>query len=472
MALAFLVATVWQRDRNGPADSRRDAPNVLVLILDTVRAASTSLHGYGRATTPELVWLASEGAMFEWAVAPSSWTLPSHGAMFTGRRASGLSTSWRKPLDTAHPTVAEAFRDAGYATGAFVGNPFYTHHESGLARGFHVLRDFRRSRLQLLWSTTIGQTPFVNGVLWDRTPSALVAAFRSFDLQVPSEPQSDRRWSPEIIAEFLEWQEKNRSRPFFAFLNLYDAHDPYEPPREVRKTFAATPTNQDLYDAAIAYQDAALGKLFAVLRERGILDQTLIVVTSDHGEQWGEHDLRNHGNSLYLPAVHVPLVLRFPQRIPAGTRVRQAVSLTDLAATLVDAVGLKNSTLPGESLLRACCSTPSRYESLVVTETEQLDRSTNTKAPAQRGPLASLFRDSLQFIRNGDSTFQLFDVHNDYGQERNLLHVSEGCRLGASLDSILRRVALLPRTPAHAAERCPTLMTELRAGASTGQDHP
>ncbi len=470
-SLAFLGTSLDQRDRNTPADSPANAPNVLVLILDTVRAASTSLHGYARATTPELVRLAEQGAMFEWAVSPSSWTLPSHGAMFTGRRASSLSTSWRKPLDATHPTIAEAFRDAGYATGAFVGNHFYTHHESGLGRGFNVLRDFRRSRLQLLWSTTIGQTPFVNGILWDRTPSALLAAIKAFDLQVPSEPQSDRRWSPEIIAEFLEWQEENSSRPFFAFLNLYDAHDPYEPPREVRKKFAESPTNQDLYDAGIAYQDAALGRLFDDLRERGLLDRTLIVVTSDHGEQWGEHDLKNHGNSLYLPAVHVPLVVRFPDRIPAGTRVRQMVSLTDLAATLVDVAGLKNSTLSGESLLRACCSSPARYGALVVTETEQLDRSTNTKAPAQRGPLASLFRDSLQYIRNGDSTFQLFDVVNDYGQARNLLEVSEGCLLGAALDSMLRQVAPLPKTPAHSADRCSVLSSALRSGAAVGQKH-
>ena len=471
VALTFLATSIDQRDRNSATGTPTGAPNVLVLILDTVRAASTSLHGYARATTPELVRLAEEGAMFEWAVAPSSWTLPSHGAMFTGRRASSLSTSWRKPLDTTHPTVAEAFRDNGYATGAFVGNPFYTHHESGLARGFNVLRDFRRSRLQLLWSTTIGQTPFVNSVLWNRTPAALLAALRTFDLQVPSEPQSDRRWSPEIIAEFLEWQEKNSSRPFFAFLNLYDAHDPYEPPREVRKKFAESPNNQDLYDAGIAYQDAALRHLFDVMRERGLLDRTLIVVTSDHGEQWGEHDLKNHGNSLYLPAVHVPLVLRYPERIAAGTRVRQMVSLTDLAATLADAAGLKNATLPGESLLGACCATPTRYSSRVVTETEQLDRSTNTKAPAQRGPLASLFRDSLQYIRNGDSTFQLFDVVNDYAQARNLLEGSEGCLLGAALDSMLRQVAPLPKTPAHSADRCTALTAALRSGPSAGQDH-
>ena len=179
IGLAFVTATISQRDRALRGGSTVESPNVLVLILDTVRAASTSLHGYARSTTPHLDRLAREGAMFEWAIAPSSWTLPSHAAMFTGRRASTLSTSWRRPLDDTHATVAEAFRKAGYATGAFVGNPFYTHHESGIGRGFDVLRDFRRSQLQLFWSTTLGQTPFVNAVIWERTPAALVTAIKN-----------------------------------------------------------------------------------------------------------------------------------------------------------------------------------------------------------------------------------------------------------------------------------------------------
>lgn len=457
-ALAIALALGWtqlgrQRTPTSVAP-RQGAPNVLVLILDTVRASSTSLHGYARSTTPQLERLADEGAMFEWAIAPSSWTLPSHAAMFTGRRASMLSTSWRKPLDETHATVAEAFRAAGYTTGAFVANPFYTHHESGLDRGFDVFRDFRRSWAQALWSTTLGQTPFLNRVLWDRTPAALLSALRNFDLTVPSEPQSDRRWSPEIIDEFLSWQGEIGARPFFAFLNLFDAHDPYEPPRPVRTRFSASPGKQDLYDAGIAYMDDALGRLFDVMRERGIMDRTVIVVTSDHGEQWGEHDLRNHGNSLYLPAVHVPLVVRYPSRVQAGTRVRQAVSLTDLASTLTDAAGLERVEFPGESLLEACCQTPRRYDALVVTETEQLDRSTNTKAPAMHGPLASLFRDSLQFIRNGDSTYQLFDVVQDYAQLHDLLDDPDRCQSGVVMDSVLRLVTPLPATPSYTAEKC------------------
>jgi arylsulfatase A-like enzyme len=425
-----------------------------VLILETVRAASTSLHGYSRLTTPNIDSIATEGAVFEWAVAPSSWTLPSHGAMFTGRIASALSTSWRKPLDASYPTVAEAFRDRGYATGAFVANYFYTHHESGLGRGFDILRDFRKSPAQILWSTTFGQTPFVNRVVWGRTPSAVLAAFRDFDLRVRAEPQNDRRRAREVVSEFLEWQASLGSRPFFAFLNLYDAHDPYVPPAHVRERFSSTPNTQDLYDAGIAYMDDELGALFAVLRERGLLDRTLLVITSDHGEQWGEHGLKNHGNSLYLPAVHVPLVMRFPSRIAAGVRVKQPVSLTDLAATMIDAAGLQGATLPGRSLLGACCESAARYDAPVITETEQLDATSRVKSPAARGPLASIIADTLQYIRNGDGTYQLFNVVRDYPQQHNLLETQQGCAIGARLDSLLRARATLPATPPLTRERC------------------
>jgi arylsulfatase A-like enzyme len=463
VACVAVVDIVARDTRSVDAAAVDDqAPNILVLILDTVRAASTSLHGYARLTTPSIDSLASEGAVFEWAVSPSSWTLPSHGAMFTGRLGSALSTSWRKPLDASYPTVAEAFRDRGYATGAFVANYFYTHHESGLGRGFDVLRDFKRSPAQILWSTTFGQTPFVNHIVWGRTPSSVLAALRDFDLRVRAEPQNDRRRAQEVVSEFLDWQAGLGSSPFFAFLNLYDAHDPYVPPAYVRERFSTTPQAQDLYDAGIAYMDDELGKLFAVMRERGLLDRTLLVITSDHGEQWGEHGLKNHGNSLYLPAVHVPLVMRFPPRIAAGVRVKQPVSLTDLAATMIDAAGLQGVTLPGSSLLGACCGSPARYNAHVITETEQLDATSRLKSPAARGPLASIIADTLQYIRNGDSTYQLFNVLRDYPQKHNLLENQEGCAIGERLDSVLRAMATLPATPPLTRDRCGSGMTAAR----------
>ncbi len=211
--------------------------------------------------------------------------------------------------------------------------------------------------------------------------------------------------------------------------------------------FAATPNRQDNYDAGIRYMDDQLERLLQTLRTRGVLDRTLVIVTSDHGEQWGEHDLMNHGNSLYLPAVHVPLVMRLPGGARAGERVNAPASLTGLAATILDMARVRDTRIPGRSLLGADVSP-------VVTETEALDKSVRLKAPAERGALASIVRDSLQYIRNGDSTYQLFDVRHDYAQLVNLVDAPGFCVRVAELDSILRTVSRVPGTPAWTVHRC------------------
>lgn len=447
--LAVLAAMLSGRKQGNVAEGTAPAgaPSVVLLILDTVRAASTSLHGYARATTPALEQLAADGLRYEWAIAPSAWTLPSHASMFTGRAASTLSTSWRSPLDGAHPTVAEALARHGYATGAFVANPFYTHHESGVDRGFAVLRDFRRSVKQVMWSTTFTQTPLVIDILWgQRTPGAVFAALRRFDLRARSEPLNDRRRAAEVVDEFLDWQ-SGVNRPFFAFLNLYDAHDPYVAAPGYESTFSKSPTKQDTYDAGIKYMDDQVARLLRVLGERGVLDKTLVVVTSDHGEQWGEHGLMNHGNSLYLPVVHVPLVMRLPARARAGERVDPPASLTDLAATILDATGIVDRRIPGRSLLAP-------EASVVVTETEALDPSARAKAPAEKGALASIVQDSLQYIRNGDGTYQLFNIRRDYAQAVDLVTSPVWCGVAVRLDSILRGVSREPATPAFTSEQC------------------
>src|SRR5687768_3683524 len=460
-AIALSVLTIGlgvgersTRGDGGPATATPPdgAPNVLVLILDTVRARSMSLHGYARPTTPHIDSLAADATIFDRAIAPSSWTLPSHASMFTGHPGGTLSTSWRTPFDGAVPTVASVFQRNGYATGAFVANFFYTHHESGLAAGFEEFRDFKVSFRQLIWSSTFGQTPFFNRIIWARTPGAVWDAVRTFDLRIPAEPHSHRKWTGEVVGEFLDWQRREQGRPFFAFLNLYDAHDPYEPPGSWYTRFSGSPTKQDLYDAGLAYMDSELAPLFRALREQGALDRTIIVVTSDHGEQFGEHGLMNHGNSLYMPVTHIPLVIRYPAALP-GRRVATPVTLRDLAATLIDLAGLPDDgSIPGVSLRDACCGTS--YASPVVAETEQLDGKKKDHVPASWGPVASIVTDSLHFIRNGNGTFELYDLAADSGETRNLAASAAWCDVAAALDERLRAIATKPSTPAFDTARC------------------
>jgi arylsulfatase A-like enzyme len=454
-ALAIAACAAWsisaQRESAVVGARPADAPNILVVIFDTVRAASTSLNGYARGTTPQLDRLAAEGATFDLAISPAPWTLPSHAAMFTGYSASKLSARWTVPLDAARPTIAEHLRKRGYATGAFVGNLTYTNYESGLGRGFGIMKDFRRSPAQMLLSTTFGQAPFFNRIARNPTLVELEAAVRHFRLRTPWELKADRRHATEVADDFLAWSRRT-NRPWFAFVNFYDAHEPYVPPDSLRTLFARNPSLQDLYDAGIVYADQELGRLIDSLKTRGELDRTVVVVTSDHGQHFDEHGLRGHGHSLYLQAVHVPLAVRFPPRVPAGIRVRQAVSLTDLAATIESISGNANGTFPGQSLLRACCG--GGYTTRVITETERVSLGWPPRSPARAGALAALFTDSVEYIRSGDSAYQLFDIRRDYAQNRNLLRDPGGCGRGIVADSILRSLAALPASPPLDPVRC------------------
>ncbi len=196
----------------------------MLIVLDTVRAASTSLHGYELPTTPALERLAREGVMFPRAIAPAPWTLPSHASMFTGRWPHTLSTGPWSPLDATYPTLAEYLRDRGYETAGFVANREYCGHEFGLSRGFVHYEDYRSTPGQAALYTSPGHTAM------QKLP--LVQALQTYD-------NLGRKSAEQLTADFLRWQGRRAGdAPFFAFLNYWDAHDPYTPPRSYARRFA------------------------------------------------------------------------------------------------------------------------------------------------------------------------------------------------------------------------------------------
>jgi hypothetical protein len=196
-------------------DSAEDAPNIVVVILDTVRAASLRLHGYGRATTPNLDRLAQDAIVFDRAIATAPWTLPSHASLFTGHYPDVLDADWRAPLGADHPTLAEVLAARGYVTGGFSGNVLYATYETGLARGFTRFEDYPMS---------------VGMVIASSFPARIIATrVKSF---VGHEGRLVRRSATRINRGFFGWLDDTAARghPFFAFVNYFDAHDPYLPP--------------------------------------------------------------------------------------------------------------------------------------------------------------------------------------------------------------------------------------------------
>ena len=401
--------------------SAAGAPNVILIVLDTVRAASMSLYGYERGTSSHLDEFAESGVTFEHAFATSSWTLPSHASMFTGRLPHEVSADWLTPLDDTHQTLAEAFAAQGYATVGFVANVLYATEASGLNRGFHRYSDFPRSITTIIRQSLLVR-PVVNRIrdaLGDKDPLV-------------------KKTAEDVTNEFRVWLDTRREdRPFFAFLNYFDAHEPYRSPPPFDMTGGKTPDpstrwswsakeiqqSKDAYDGAITYVNEEVSKLLDDLEARNLLDNTLIVITSDHGEQFGEHGLFDHGNSLYRASLEVPLVMRLPARIPAGLRVQTPVSLVDIPSTVVALTGAAARTgFPGRSLERHW--TPALPASLLPEPVfAEISKGINLPpwVPVSKGSMRSVVLDGVHYILNGDGSEELYDFVNDTGEVHNLI---------------------------------------------------
>jgi arylsulfatase A-like enzyme len=412
----------WRWSRSAP-DAPTGAPNVLVLILDTVRASRLSLYGFERPTSPELVRVAASAATFDYAMATAPWTLPSHCSFFTGHYPNETSCRWQAPLDEGPTTLAEVFRGRGYRTAGFIANHFYGTHEMGLSRGFTRWDDFQTTLMQIVCSTTLVQTGVVRDFLWPRGETSRWRWLRRPKLKGDPKPLNDRKPAAKVNAQFLTWAARDTSRPYFAVLNYFDAHDPYRPPHGWDTLFTRESKPVDNYDRSVAYLDHEIGALVRTLDANGTLDRTVLVILSDHGEQFGEHELINHGNSMYLPLLHVPLMIRYPARMPGGVRIADVVSLRDVPATVLDLAGVPNEAgMPGTSLA-GMVHPENGARSAAIAQTEQTERWWGP-TPTRRGSMDAILDDRLHYIRISNGEEQLFDYRADYDELNDLSKVA------------------------------------------------
>jgi len=364
----------------------KDSPEVVLITLDTVRADSVGFSGSGKVETPALDRLAREGLVFESARASNVVTLPSHANMLTGLYPyqHGVRDNTGFRLGTEIPTLATELGERGYATGAFVG-AFPLDSRYGLDRGFEVYDD----------SYPPGASPY------------------DFELR--------ERPAAEVVQAARSWYAKEKGRPRFLWVHLYDAHAPYRPPAPFAERYPGDP-----YLGEIAAMDAALGPLFSDIRGSG--RGTLVVVTSDHGEALGDHGEVTHGLFAYEATLKVPLLLWWPGRI-APERSRVAARHVDVFPTVVEAAGAqKPEGLPGRSLLTAE-SASGRDESR-TTYFEALSTSLN------RGwaPLTGLVDGGHKFIDL--PVPELYDLARDPGESANV---------ASSRPDVVRRLkSLLP----------------------------
>ena len=304
--------------------SRPNGPNVLLIVLDTTRPDRLSLYGYTRPTTPRLEELAAEATVYTEAYATSPWTPPSHASLFTGLFSCSHGVTQESPgdipsLPSRFLTLAEALWESGFRTNAIVGNGILNA-RTGFAQGFEEYHE--------TWKM---------------------------------EDQHGRHPAEYLFESMLD---SDSDRPFFTFINMIEPHRPYNSSREYfglydrhphldlvdidwvkymvdKSTYDSADLEHlsDLYDSEIQYVDDVVGRLVELLRERDILDETLLVITSDHGEHFGEHGLLAHRFNLYETNVRVPLLVRYPEVFPPGSRDAAHVQLHDLFETILSVAG-------------------------------------------------------------------------------------------------------------------------------------
>jgi len=453
LGLPDPIVRVNDSERPRPAPT---VPNVLWVVLDTTRADHLPLYGHKNQTTPNIDALAREGVVFDRAYATAPWTVASHASMFTGLYS---SQHWCNHehlyLDERNDTIARILQDVGFDTAVFAGNPWLDD-TSGLARGFSkVIPSWRSFTLY-------------NLSLVGRLRILLMAGGQDKGAKASNEAFS--AWFPE--------QQKS-GRPFFAFFNYLEAHAPYhDVPFEDRRRFLpegvseseaisisqrimermvlaneyrATPREQDiaraLYDGGIYNADRRLGEILDMLRKAGKLDSTLVIVTADHGELFGEHDIYGHDLNLYHPVLHVPLVMRLPGTLPAGVRVDKPVQLTDIFPSIMQVIG-EGRRLPaevrGQSVLPLLTGGGDLERPVfaeyyrpsmppLITEIKRMGMDPSTFR------LKSVQVRDLRLIR-GPAGERLFDLSSDPGEERDLMseRPSEGQRLRGLLEQFVR----------------------------------
>ncbi len=425
------------------------APNVLLIILDTVRGSGLSLYGYSRQTSPELDAFAKGGTVFETAISAAPWTLPSHASMFTGRYPAWLSTDFERKLDRKEPTLAEVLSRAGYSTVGIAANMGYASWESGLERGFVEYHDYPVNLEQILRSSLYGSSTIADR--WYRAKSnqeklQLIKQARFDVMPKHAHYLMDAR---EVTDKFLDWRShRDAARPYFAFLNYFDAHDPYTPPDSLRRKFAKPPKQRDLYDAEIYFMDSQLGRLFKELESRGDLKNTLVIVSADHGEHFGERGLIRHANSVYTPLVHVPLVLRFDGKVPAGQRVEKPVSLRDIGKTILDLAGLQGRTaFPGASLAHAWSATPDSLSAPIALLSRVSED--DPSQPAGDSTMIGAFDAQWHLVRVSPRAMEeMFQYKRDTNETENLIG-SDSARVVAPVLRDLMKSAMLADRPTH-----------------------
>jgi uncharacterized sulfatase len=475
----------------------KNRPDILLIVLDTLRADRLSSYGYPRETTPNLDAFAEDGVLFERAISPAQWTVPAHASIFTGEYpTTHMTNQIYDKHSEQQATLAELLQRAGYTTVGFCNNPLLGIVDNGLDRGFEAFYNyagFFPERPQIAetrahwWGRILQQL----GRILNRINAPVQKALTTNDLllKIALHPRIVPLWNRNInlkgntrqslgdVWGYLRTRHEREDgdRPLFLFLNLMETHLPYGPPtrfirrfvpyyrnsREAREFMHAynlehyrwmipltEPLGEvqdrvinDMYTAEVAYEDHVLRRFYHYLNRPEVRDNTLVIITSDHGEGMNNHNFVGHSLVAYDDLVHVPLVVRYPRLYSAGERISQHVSTRRIFHTVLEAAGVyptHNNATDAEgapvdvrtwSLARALNGTDPEAGK---TFTEAYTPDTLLALMENNDPEAidtfrcremrrAVYKDRYKLITVGEQPDELFDVIDDPGERHNVI---------------------------------------------------
>ncbi|MFC2172999.1 sulfatase, partial [Acidobacteriota bacterium] len=396
--------------------SSKAGPNLLVITFDTTRADRLGCYGYDHVRTPAIDRLASEGVLFTQAYAQSPQTLPSHCSLFTGLYTITHNVlSNGQELSEEAVTLAEILEARGYQTGAIVATaPLYK--DFNLDQGFDTYNDDFKQR----------------------PPDRVFKAFLKF-ITVKKVNMRATRPANRVAVLAKKWLKKagKKDKPFFLWIHFIDPHWPYRyrPNFDKPKSFSEEGElnrygQKELnYINEIEFADYHLGNVLEKMDKLGLTENTLTIFTADHGESLGEHDYRGHRQEVYNNIIHVPLILRFPGRIPGGKRLDAPAMLIDVVPTILNQLRIPHSptTFQGEDLFDIPEDRARKIYSLAV--------KLFTKTPVRK---AIVYGDK-KYIEHEDMTkHALYNLAKDPGELKNLLEAEPSDRQALNWEAEIR----------------------------------
>lgn len=415
--------------------------NILLISIDTLRADHLSCYGYHRKTTPNIDRLASEGTIYKQHYSTGVWTPPGHASMLTGLYVSEHGVYGERRLSKNIPTIAEKLKENGYQTAGFVNNS-----QVGELVGLHKGHD--------LFVEVWKESPYKNSI-----ERILKGSLRRVKDYLGYEDKGAKRTN----SLFLDWISRiDRNKPFYCFLHYIEPHNPLNPPRNYKnkyldkeilrnvdmekiKKVAHNPlicyveditlnnteieTLKALYDGEIEYTDSKVGEIIALLKENNLYDDTMIIVTSDHGEHFGEYGYWSHVASLYKEILHIPLVIKYPKGVEYIEEINDYTQLVDIFPTIMEIAGVSEQEFQTSGINLTHNRDNSKFHEYIFAEWEgRVPYFIQDKVKGNKGLDINRFNVQMSMIQDKqykyiwkiDGNEELYDISNSKEELLNI----------------------------------------------------